>query len=204
MKNTDLIKAINDIDDEYIMEAVRKKPLFSFNRGTVLRYASAAAFVLVMSFVYISLADFYKKGMSDNMTAPSATDDQSIQIFNNNIEKVSDNKTDGQSYMLQEESISQVIEEDNDNVRTELYVSESGEGMYAVRKARLTDPPEAWNLPSCNEGHIYDYADRSVEILGNDGVAMYALWSNDTYSYIVSFIHEYSFEEALEITKGIE
>ena len=57
MKNTDLIKAINDIDDEYIMEAVRKKPLFSFNRGTVLRYAAAAAFVLVMSFVYISLAD---------------------------------------------------------------------------------------------------------------------------------------------------
>ena len=204
MKNTDLIKAINDIDDEYIVEAVRKKPLFSFNGSTVLRYAAAAAFVLVAVLSVHIMTNNRKGLMNDGVMAPSNTEDQSIQIFNNNIEKVSDNKTDGQSYMLQEESISQVIEEDNDNVRTELYVSESGEGMYAVRKARLTDPPEAWNLPSCNEGHIYDCEDRSVEILGNDGVAMYALWSNDTYSYIVSFIHEYSFEEALEITKGIE
>ncbi|MBQ1304553.1 MAG: hypothetical protein IIY51_06625 [Erysipelotrichaceae bacterium] len=194
MKNTDLLRAMTDIDDEFIEEAARKRTSL-IPSGFSLRTAASLAMVAVAIIGVIIIRP--QLGLGRKMEqAP----DQFVYEYHNQTEGIDgvgpsavSNKANESQTFTQEEII-------NDNRKK--YLSDDGRELYTVIKTRDI---QTWNLPEFTHQGIYDYKDYSVHVYGNDpDTVCFAQWERNGYHYSISFAQPYDVQEALKIIAGTE
>ena len=194
MKNTDLLRAMTDIDDEFIEEAARKRTSL-IPSGFSLKTAASLAMVAVAIIGVIIIRP--QLGLGRKMEqAP----DRLVYEYPNQTEGTDSvgpsavsNKANESQTFTQEEII-------NDNRKK--YLSDDGRELYTVTKTREI---QTWNLPEFPYQGIYDYKDYSVHVYGNDSdTVSFAQWERNGYHYSISFAQPYDVQEALKIIAGME
>lgn len=185
MKPETFLKAMNDIDDEFIIEADKQRfRLFSpSNLKMALSVATACLFIVGSIMI---LPFNTRKGVTggpDTVNAPVNSYFIEDRVFDN------------------KKSVEKSV--DDDGIAVTTVMNEENQPEYSVRKVD-ENILEVFNLPSCNFEITKELNGISYKIMGNDSMAEYVFWNRNGYNYLLSFVGSCDVDTALDIAKGIE
>ena len=193
MKNTDLLKAMTDIDDEFIEEAARKRTSlipsgFSLRTATSLAMAAIAIVAVIVVRPQLGMG---RKG--------DRSDDKYVYEYNTQgVEK----EYLAPSSVSNKANDSLTAFEEREGEDGKQYFARDGTELYTVIKTREV---QDWNLPVFVNQGVYDYRDYSVHVFGNEAdKAEFAQWERNGYYYSITFAEPFAVEEALKIIAEIE
>ena len=184
MKPETLLKAMNDIDDEFIIEADKKRFSLFTPANLKMALSVATAFLVIIGSIMI-LPFNTRKGVT---SGPESINAPVSSYF---IEdRVVDNK----------KSVEKSVDEDGIAVTT--FMNEENQPEYSVRKVD-ENILEVFNLPACDFEIQRELNGISYKIMGNDSQAVYVLWNRNGYNYLLSFVNPCDADTALDIAKSI-
>ena len=195
MKNTDLLRAMNDIDDEFIEEAARKRASL-FPSGFSFRTVASLAMVMIAVIGIMIIVPAVSTKTMGNLAPDSLTEDSyNKPVEEKNVRPSAVQTNEGMEVYVTEQQI-------NGEETLKEYASDNGEVMYTVRK---TMEDEAWNIPDYRNKATYDVNGMSVQVFSYDmNNADFALWDKDGYHYSITFAKSYAIEDALQIIATID
>ena len=190
MKNTDLLKAMTDIDDEFIEEAARKRTSL-IPSGFSLRPAISLAMVAI---AIVAVRPHLGLGRKSEL-AP----DGLVYEYHSPTDGTD---TVGPSAVSNKANESQAVSEESINDNRKKYLARDGRELYTVTKTREI---QTWNLPEFPHQGIYDYADYSVHVYGNEpDTVSFAQWERNGCYYSIAFAQPFEVQEALKIIAEME
>ena len=193
MKNTDLLKAMTDIDDEFIEEAARKRTSL-IPSGFSLRPAISLAMVAIAIVAVIVVRPHLGLGRKSEL-AP----DGLVYEYHSPTDGTD---TVGPSAVSNKANESQAVSEESINDNRKKYLARDGRELYTVTKTREI---QTWNLPEFPHQGIYDYADYSVHVYGNEpDTVSFAQWERNGSYYSIAFAQPFEVQEALKIIAEME
>ena len=185
MKPETLLKAMNDIDDEFIIEADKKRFSLFTPANLKMALSVATAFLVIIGSIMI-LPFNTRKGET---SGPESFNAPSNSYF------IEDRVVDSKKNV--EKSV------DEDGIAVTTIMNEENQPEYSVRKVDESIL-EVFNLPTCNYEIQKELNGISYKIMGNDSQASYVLWNRNGYNYLLSFVIPCDADTALDIAKSIE
>ena len=194
MKNIDLLRAMNDIDDEFIEEAARRKTSL-FPSGFSFRMAASRAMVMIAVIGVLVIVPTISTRTRGNFAPDSINDSYNKPVEEKNVYPSAVQTNNGMELYVTEEQI-------NSKESQKQYLSDDGETMYTVRKST---EKEYWNLPNYQNQGTYDVDGISVQVFSYDmNNADFALWEKGGCYYCITFAQSYTIEDALQIIAAID
>ena len=188
MKPETLLKAMTDIDDDYIVEA-QKKSFRLFTPYNLKMALSLATVCLIIIGSVIILPKTLGRKSASGMDAVNAP----VNMINDS-DKVTFN-IQGKNFRTEE------VEEDGVTVTAVL--NDDNEIEYTVRKVD-ENTLEVFNLPAMNYEDTREIGGTVYKLMGNDDMVKYILWNRNGYNYLVSIVNSCTVDEALRIVINIE